>query len=926
MAENSPSSSFRPDPSAPIGGEAEVLPRNPAVPPSQEIITALSRKVSELEAQLKALTTLRSRKLVGGDVGGEGMAAEVGAGIATDRAETAVDAAEFYRGLFEHLPIAAAVSDLETGTVLAANRAYAEEVQMERDQLLGKTAHELGFWMGDSVREEFVEALKRDGRTVRLDLRRHPVSGRDRQYHLRAARLPAPRQDAVVVGLIDRTLEHLFEQQVQASEKRYRSVVEELYDARIIHGPDFTVHDANERACALLGTSRADLSSRSWMSFLPDGEQARYAARLAQLDERPAQMFESKVRRPDGVEVEVEVSTLRIEAGSAAPTLVLLRDISARKQVEKMLLESERRFRQIADHVGDIFWIAALPAGEVQYVNLAFEEVFGRARSELYRDGKLWRACVAEDEGLDPFAVAEKGTFTQEYRIRRPDGSIRWLQTRSVVVRESSAKDAAPTTHLVGIATDVTAWKESMALVERVGLGLSARFGADFLQHLARELAAALQADYASIAELHPEREGWIQVVAEWPESRWSSRMPQPYAVGGAEAEAAEAAEAAEIPEAAGAAAKTAATDASRFKNTRSFALAGSVSAGVAAGSGYAHPRGLAVAFPQDMRAAALGAEGYVGAPLIDSQGAVLGLVEVMWRKPVEKAGAAESVLRIFASRASAELERLKAEAVAHLRQEQLREADKLASLDILSAGIAHEINNPNNLSMFNADLLAKIWSDALPALEAHAAREEGFRLAGLPFAEMRDEVGALIDGVRGGAERIRDIVSGLKDFARPELGRREEVVDLREVMRRTLVIAGNLLRQATDGFEWNPGSGRLPKVLGNPQQLEQVLINLLQNACDALPDRTRAVRVIEGFDAAHVWLKVQDEGEGMSAADLDRLHVPFFTTKRGRGGTGLGLPVCFNIVQAHQGQLRFESEPGKGTTATLLLPRLEGT
>jgi PAS domain S-box-containing protein len=829
-----------------------------------EIISALSKKVAELEAEINAMAQRGSRK---------------------NEEAADSDSEEFYRGLFEHLPIAAAVSRLDDGTLLAANKAYADEVQMSREEMLGKTSRDLGFWMGESLREEFVESLERDGRTVRLDLHHHPINGRKRQYHLRATRLPVPRQDAIAVALVDRTLEHLFEQQVQASEKRYRSVVEELYDARIIHGPDGTVHDANDRACALLGTHRSQLTERGWKAFLPPGELIRYQARLDQLDERPALVFESKVKRPDGIEVEVEVSALRIEPGAHAPVMVLLRDISARKQVEKMLLESERRFRQIADHVGDIFWVAVLPASEVLYVNLAFEEVFGRARSELYRNGKLWQDWMINAEGSDPFKVIERGTFYQEYRIRRPDGSERWLQTRTVVVK--SEGEAEGVTRIVGIATDVTAWKESTSLVERVGLGLSARFGADFLQHLTGELAAALHADYAHIGELHSDQPGWIQPVVEYAAFENAGK---------------------------------------KGTLTLPFELKGTPSAEVLENSVQIYSQDLSQKFPNDARIAAIGAEGYVGARLIDSQGAVVGLVEVMYRKRVENAGAAQSVLQIFASRASAELERLKAEAVARLRQEQLQQTDKLASLGVLSAGIAHEINNPNNLSMFNADLLGKVWADIRPILESHASENPGLRLAGLPFAEMREEVGALIDGMRGGAERIRDIVSGLKEFARPEIGRREKTVDLRDVMRRTLIIAGNLLRQATDRFEWKPGSGALPLVLGNPQQLEQVLINLLQNACDALPDRHRSIRVEEGFDHAQVWLKVIDEGEGLEAGALEKLHVPFFTTKRSRGGTGLGLPVCFSIVQAHQGQLKFESEPGKGTVAILTLPRWEET
>jgi signal transduction histidine kinase len=119
-----------------------------------------------------------------------------------------------------------------------------------------------------------------------------------------------------------------------------------------------------------------------------------------------------------------------------------------------------------------------------------------------------------------------------------------------------------------------------------------------------------------------------------------------------------------------------------------------------------------------------------------------------------------------------------------------------------------------------------------------------------------------------------------------------------------------------------NPGQG-LPGVRGNAQRIEQVIVNLVLNACQALPDPSRAIRASTRFDPdrSAVLFAVEDEGIGIPPENLPRLTDPFFTTKRDSGGTGLGLSVSASIVKEHGGTLEFRSEPGQGATVTLALP-----
>jgi|GEM_PF-1829916 len=255
------------------------------------------------------------------------------------------------------------------------------------------------------------------------------------------------------------------------------------------------------------------------------------------------------------------------------------------------------------------------------------------------------------------------------------------------------------------------------------------------------------------------------------------------------------------------------------------------------------------------------------------------------------------------------------------VQREQLVHADRMASLGVLLAGMAHEINNPNNLAMFNAELLERILSEAEPVLDAHHAAHPDYVLSGIPYLEMKPEIRALLEGIRGSTTRIRDIVSGLKDFSRRNPVSEHRPVDLAKVVESSLLLVGNLVRKSTDRFE-SEMEERLPKVDGDAQRLEQVVVNLLTNACQALPSRDRMLRVrTRTSDPGTVELEVEDAGVGIDPENLPKILDPFFTTKREGGGTGLGLAVSWGIVQAHRGQLTFLPREGGGTRAILRLP-----
>ena len=265
-------------------------------------------------------------------------------------------------------------------------------------------------------------------------------------------------------------------------------------------------------------------------------------------------------------------------------------------------------------------------------------------------------------------------------------------------------------------------------------------------------------------------------------------------------------------------------------------------------------------------------------------------------------------------------VERESAEELARQQQEKLFQSEKMASVGTLVSGVAHEINNPNNFILLNSDNLADVWKDLTPFLDKYVEDHGDFMVAGLMYSEIRDEVSMIINGIKEGSERIKKIVLTLKDFARKDPGNLDQIVDIPLVIDDSVTILTSLIKNSTDLFS-TTFSEDLPKIKGNIQQIEQVIINLISNACHALEDRTQGINVSTVVENRSVLITVQDEGRGISAEDLKYIMDPFFTTKRDTGGTGLGLSISYNIVKEHGGELTIKSEVGKGTVATIKLP-----
>jgi len=264
--------------------------------------------------------------------------------------------------------------------------------------------------------------------------------------------------------------------------------------------------------------------------------------------------------------------------------------------------------------------------------------------------------------------------------------------------------------------------------------------------------------------------------------------------------------------------------------------------------------------------------------------------------------------------------------------EEQLVESERRAAVGELAAGVAHEVNNPVNFALNALRQLRTVAEElrtfagklsagvGAPGGDAAQRMAELARLADeLAIERIADDLGELLDIANNGLERTHRLVGDLRDFAAPSRAS-DGPVDLARGLRSTLQL---LVPSFPDGLSVEceiPDD--LPPVRGDRAALNQVILNLLKNAAEALPGGRGRIDVSVAAEAeGRVVVRIRDDGQGMSAETRDRLFEPFFTTKPAGKGTGLGLSMSRRIVHEHGGELEVESEPGAGTTVTLRLP-----
>lgn len=253
------------------------------------------------------------------------------------------------------------------------------------------------------------------------------------------------------------------------------------------------------------------------------------------------------------------------------------------------------------------------------------------------------------------------------------------------------------------------------------------------------------------------------------------------------------------------------------------------------------------------------------------------------------------------------------------IKSEQLIHADKMASLGTLVSGIAHEINNPNNFILLNSNLVSKVWKDVKPILNQYYKENGDFALAGMSYKNFIEKIDNSYESIKIGSERIKNIIDNLTNYSKKP-SKQFKKISLNEVIQVAINITNNFINKSTNNFSVNYSDG-FPLIMGNANRLEQVVINLINNACQSLRNKEEKITIRTYEENSNAVIEIIDEGEGINEKDLKHIFDPFYTTKREKGGTGLGLSISYNIVKNHKGEFKIESEKGKGTKAKIYLP-----
>jgi len=264
--------------------------------------------------------------------------------------------------------------------------------------------------------------------------------------------------------------------------------------------------------------------------------------------------------------------------------------------------------------------------------------------------------------------------------------------------------------------------------------------------------------------------------------------------------------------------------------------------------------------------------------------------------------------------------------------QNQLLQSEKMASIGQLAAGVAHEINNPVGYVSSNLCSLQKYIEDLFKVLHAYEAAEQ------LPEADkarweniqsikkqvniefLETDITELIKESLGGVRRVREIVQDLKNFSHVDEAE-WQMADLHNGLDTTLNIVHNEIKYKANVIR---EYGDIPPVECLASQLNQVFMNLLVNAAQAIEDRGIII-VRTGMKDDWVWIEVSDNGKGISQENMNRIFEPFFTTKPVGKGTGLGLSLSYGIIKKHGGNCEVHSEAGKGTSFKVWLPVRQG-